>query len=160
MFISPILVCPRRPWGVLGESCLAFRHFSSLTTHFRAGLLYAPHAPFIRRYGSHCLLRNWRFQVPKIPKNDLSQRRPAIIVCRWVSTTRRPKRFRVVSVIGNFMVFGLRLTLPHRSFVEPPASRQAVPCGRRRSRLTGKREFAPHSVRFRPLLEPVFSPQK
>ena len=37
---------------------------------------------------AHCLLRNWRFQVPKNLRNDLSQRRPAIIVWRWVRDLR------------------------------------------------------------------------
>ena len=39
-FIFPILICPPatlggESWGFLGESCLAFRDFSSLTTRFQ-----------------------------------------------------------------------------------------------------------------------------
>ena len=44
MFIFPFLVCPRRPGspGGTGRSCLAFRDFSSLTTHLQAAYYMRP----------------------------------------------------------------------------------------------------------------------
>ena len=60
-----------------------FSDLSSLRTHFRAAYcMYCMRLLYVDMR-SHCLLRNWRFQVPKNLRNDLSQRRPAIIVCRW-----------------------------------------------------------------------------
>jgi hypothetical protein len=74
--------------GAWGKVVLAFRDFSLLTTHLPHG--YCLH--LIRRlYAAtalHYVLRNWRFQVLKNLRNDLSQRCPAIIVCRWVRDLR------------------------------------------------------------------------
>ena len=73
----------RRSPGGGEKSRLAFRDFSSLRL-ISGWLIVCIYAPFIRRYGAYCLIRNRRFEVPKNLRNDLSQRPPAIIVCRWV----------------------------------------------------------------------------
>ena len=50
MFIFPILVCLRRPCGFRG-SCLTFRDFSSLTTHFWL-LIVCAYDTYLRRMSS------------------------------------------------------------------------------------------------------------